>query len=115
MAIAPGQRFVCTAHQDWINEQLGEVPNMPCSEASVAFDDGLFTFECKMRIRVKAVGTVQTKECELDVVIVEGTLGFAEAAQLMIDVLLPNLPSEGVCFDRVELDDGQMELAGYGQ
>ena len=115
MSIAQGQRFVCTTHQDRITEQLRNVPNLPCSEVSVGFDDERFTFECKMRIMVRAVGAAKAKDCQLDIEIREGTLAFAEAAQLMIDALLPNLPSERVCFDRVEIDDGQMELAGYGR
>jgi len=115
MDIAPGQRFVCTAHQDRITEQLRSLPNVPCSDVSIGFDDGRFTLECKMGILVRAVGVVRTEECQLEVVIVEGTFGFAEAAQLMVDALLPNLPSEGVCFDGVAIDDGQMRLAGYGR
>jgi hypothetical protein len=113
--IAPGQRFVCTSDQDRVTEQLSNLPNMPCSETSIDFDDGMFTFRCTMSIPVQAVGMIQVKDCQLDVVIVEGTFGFADAAQLMVDVLLPNLPSEGICFDRVAIDDGQMELAGYGR
>lgn len=115
MDIAPGQRFVCTAHQDQITEQLRTVPNVPCRKVSIGFDDGRFALECTMAIPVRTVGVVRTEACQLDVVIVEGTFGFAEAAQLMVDALLPNLPSEGVCFDRVAIDDGQMELAGYGR
>jgi hypothetical protein len=115
MDIAPGQRFVCTTHQDRITEQLRSVPNVPCSEVSIGFDDGRFAIECRMGIPVRAVGVVRAEACQLDVVIVEGTFGFAEAAQLMVDALLPNLPSDAVCFDHVAMDDGQMELAGYGR
>jgi hypothetical protein len=115
MDVAPGQRFVCTAHQDQITEQLRSTSNVPCREVSVSFDEGRFTLECKMGITVRAVGVVTTEACQLDVVIVEGTVGFADAAQLMVDALLPNLSSEGVCLDRVVIDEGEVELAGYGR
>jgi hypothetical protein len=114
MSIAPGQRFKCTAHQDQINEQLWNVPDMPCSEASITLDDGRFTFDCKMGIKIRASGTVTVDDCQLDIEITEGTIGVSEVFQLLIDQLLPNLPYEKVCFDRIAIDDGQMEFAGYG-
>ena len=39
----------------------------------------------------------------------------AEAVQILINMLLPKLPYEKVCFDQITIDDGQMELGGYGR
>ena len=88
---------------------------MPCSEVSITFDDGQFTFECKMAITIKASGTVTVDNCQLNVQITEGMIGVTEVFQLMINQMLPNLPYDKVCFDQIAIDDGQMELAGYGR
>jgi hypothetical protein len=115
MNIAQGQRFWCTSYQDQINEQIRSAPDMPCSEVAITLDNGQFTFECKMGIKIRASGTVTVDNCQLDVQITEGTIGVSEVFQLVIKQLLPNLPYEKVCFDQIVIDDGQMELAGYGR
>lgn len=113
--IAQGQRFRCTAYQDQLNEQLRDVQDLPCSDISIALDDEQFTFTCQVGIEIKGSGVVQVNNCQVDIQITEGTIGFAEALQLLVDNLLPKLPYEELCFDQVAIDDGQMELAGYGR
>jgi hypothetical protein len=115
MDIAPGQPFECTTHQDAITEELRGIPEVPCREVSVLFEEGQFSFICEGRLKVTVTGRITARECQIDVEITGGTPGLSGAMQILIDTLLSYFPYEKLCFERAELTDGELIVSGYGR
>jgi hypothetical protein len=115
MDIAPGQPFECTTHQDTITEELRGIPEVPCRDVSVLFEDGQFSFICEGRLKVTVTGSIKAKECQIEVEITGGTPGLGGAMQVLIDTLLRYFPYEKLCFERAELADGELIVGGYGR
>ena len=113
--IAPGQRFECTTHQDTITEELRNIPEVPCGDVLVLFEDGQFSFICKGRMTVTVKGAIAAQDCQIDVQITGGTPGVGGAMQVLIDTLLNYFPYEKLCFERAELVDGELIVSGYGR
>jgi hypothetical protein len=114
MEIAPGQLFECTTRQDTITEELRNVPEVPCGNVSILFEDGQFIFICEGRVTVTVTGTIAARECQIDVQITGGTPGVGGAMQVLIDALLNYFPYEKLCFERAELSGGELIVSGYG-
>ena len=115
MDIAPGQPFECTAHQDTITEELRTIPEVPCGDVSILFENGQFSFVCEGRLTVTVTGTVAAQECQINVQITGGTPGVGGAMQILIDTLLNYFPYDKLCFERAELADGELIVGGYGR
>ena len=115
MEIAPGQPFECTTHQDTITEYLQSVPEVPCRNVSVIFEEGQFSFICEGQIKVTIMGTIKAQDCQIKVDITGGTPGVGGAMQILIDALLRYFPYEKLCFERAELVDGELIVSGYGR
>jgi len=115
MDIAPGQPFECTTRQDTITEELRSVPEVPCGNVSILFDDGQFRFICEGRLTVTVTGTIAAQECQIDVQITGGTPGVGGAMQILIGTLLNYFPYDKLCFERADLADGELIVGGYGR
>jgi hypothetical protein len=115
MSIAPGQSFRCTVRQEQLSAQIARQPNVPCSEIEVTLDDGQIAVSCRMGLRLSATGVVETKDCRASIRVTRATMGFTQIVQELLDENMQLVPYDLICVEQVEIDDGQMTIAGHAR
>jgi hypothetical protein len=115
MSIAPGQRFDCTVSQEYLNQQVSRVPDLPCSDVNITLQDGLVKLSCRLGIKVSATLEVEAEACQLRLRVTKAPLGTAQMLQDVIDTQTAAIPYEAICVERATVGEGQIEVSGYGR
>jgi hypothetical protein len=115
MRIAPGQRFDCTISEEYLNQQVSQVPDLPCSDVNITLQDGLVKLSCRMAIRVNAAMEVEAEGCRLNLRVTKAPLGTARILQDLIDTQTAIVPYDAVCVEQATVGEGQIEISGYGR
>jgi len=113
LCIAPGQSFQCTVRQEQLSAQIAQQPNVPCSEVKVTLDDGQIAVSCRMGLRLSATGVVEIEDCRASIRVTRATMGFTQIVQELLDENMQLMPYDLICVEQVEIDDGQMTIAGH--
>ena len=115
LTLAPGQSFTCSVTDDELVDQIAKVPDLPCSDVQIAFDDGEIQVSCRMGIRLTAVGELSVQDCRATMAIVRGTPGFTQVVQTLLDQYAVLLPYDRVCVEEATVGDGVLTVSGYGK
>jgi hypothetical protein len=115
LTIVPGQRFTCTIHESDLTKRISQQPGIPCSDVNITFADDEVQLTCRMRIRLRAVGTVKAENCRMSIQIVRGTIGFTQVVQELLDENAQLVPYDLICVEEATIGDGEIEIKGYGR
>jgi len=115
LTLAPGQSFTCSVTDDELVDQITKVPDLPCSDVQIAFDDGEIQVSCRIGIRLTAVGELSVQNCQATMAIVRGTPGFTQVVQTLLDQYAVLLPYDRVCVEEATAGDGVLTVSGYGK
>jgi hypothetical protein len=115
MSIASGQRFDCAISEEYLNQQVSRVPDLPCSDVNITLQDGLVKLSCRLAIRISATMEVKAEGCRLSLRVIKAPLGTAQVLQDVIDTQMAVIPYDAICFERAAVSQGQIEISGYGR
>lgn len=113
--LAPGQTFVCTLPQQELTDLANDYPDSPCSTARFTMDDGEITLECRMGLNMQATLSPAVKDCRVAIRVLSGTLGFRQIVQELINTQFNVIRYDSICVDRLDVEDGQLIVGGYGR
>jgi hypothetical protein len=115
MRLAPGQRFECTIRQETLTALAESYEDSPCTWTRIALDDGEINVQCQRGLTMSATLSARAKECRLELQVLRGTLGFAGVIQRLLDTQFNAIRYDEVCVNKVDIDDGNAYIAGYGR
>jgi hypothetical protein len=115
LTLAPGQSFTCSVTDDELVAQVAKVPDLPCSDVQIEFDDGEIQVSCRMGVRLTAVGELSVQDCRATMEIVRGTPGFTQVVQTLLDQYVVLLPYDRVCVEGATVGEGVLTVSGYGK
>jgi hypothetical protein len=115
MNLAPGQRFECTVREKELTDLANSYEESPCSETRIALDDGMIEVACWMGIKMNATLQAWAEACRIELRVVKGTMGFAQAVEGLIASQFDVIRYDTICVDQLVVDDGKIYVAGYGR
>ena len=115
MALAPGQPFECTVREQTLNSVANSIAESPCSETRIRLDNGEIQVECRMGLTMSAALEAKAQNCRVALRVLRGTFGFKGLVQELIATQFNAIRYDSICVEQVQVDDGQVYVAGKGR
>jgi hypothetical protein len=101
--------------QQELTDLANDYPDSPCSQTRFTMDEGEIEIECRTGLRMQAILAASADDCRVSIRVLRGTPGFRQVVQELITTQFNVIRYDSICVDRVEVDDGQLTVGGYGR
>jgi hypothetical protein len=114
--LAPEQTFQCTLRQQELTDVANNYPDSPCSQMRITLDNGEIAAQCQRGIlQVRVDIAARTEACRVELEVVGGTAGFRQIIAELIKTQYDVIRYDSICVAQLDIDDGQLFVAGYGR